>query len=304
MLVRTGLRKVMRRGVTGEQAPRIAAPFSRVRRVFLARKVVLVGFIILIIVVLAAVFAPLIAPYDPYLPDFSNLSASPSSAHLLGTDSLGRDVLSRVIYGSQTSLLVGLIAIGIATVIGTALGLIAGFFGGLTYAIIMRLVDTLMSLPIVLIAIAVAAALGGGLQNIMIAVGVAMIPQYARLMCGQVMVIRESDYIVAGRVIGAGNIRTMWWHLMPNAFPPMIILMTTMLGMAILAEAGISFLGMGINPPGAAWGAMVAEGYRFLLSNPVLSLAPGLAIMVTVFAFNMVGDGLRDALDPRLRGTL
>ncbi|MBA7667641.1 Glutathione transport system permease protein GsiD [subsurface metagenome] len=168
----------------------------------------------------------------------------------------------------------------------------------------MRLVDALMSFPMILLALTIAALLGGGLGNIVIALGIAMIPPYARLMCGMALSIKQNDYVTAARAIGASNQRVMLRHIAPNCFPPLIVQMSMMVGGAILAEAGLSFLGIGINPPGAAWGAMVSEGYRYLLTVPMLSFAPGLAIMLVVFAFNMVGDGLRDALDPRLRGTL
>jgi ABC-type dipeptide/oligopeptide/nickel transport system permease subunit len=168
----------------------------------------------------------------------------------------------------------------------------------------MRLIDALMTFPMILLALTIAAVLGGGLRNVILALGVSLVPPYARLMCGQALTVKQNDYVTAGRAMGAGNFRIMLNHVAPNCFPPLIVLMTMMMGSAILAEAGLSFLGIGINPPGAAWGAMVSEGYRYLLTNPVLSFAPGLAIMIVVFAFNMVGDGLRDALDPRLRGTI
>jgi ABC-type dipeptide/oligopeptide/nickel transport system permease subunit len=168
----------------------------------------------------------------------------------------------------------------------------------------MRLVDALMSFPMILLALVIASVLGGGLKNVMVALGIGLVPGYARLMCGQVLIIKENDYVIAGRSIGASNLRIMLAHILPNSFPPLIVLMTMMMGMAILAEAGLSFLGIGIEPPGATWGAMVSDGYKYLLTNPMLSFAPGLAVMFVVYAFNMVGDGLRDALDPRLRGTL
>jgi ABC-type dipeptide/oligopeptide/nickel transport system permease subunit len=212
--------------------------------------------------------------------------------------------LSRIIYGSRTSLLVGIVAIFIAAAVGMLLGLIAGYFGGFTNTLIMRFIDALMTFPMILLALTIAAVLGGGLKNVVLALGVSLISPYARLMRGQAVSVKENDYVMAGRSIGASNIRIMLTYIAPNCFPPLIVLMTMMMGSAILAEAGLSFLGIGINPPGAAWGAMVSEGYRYLLTNPILSFAPGLAIMLIVFAFNMVGDGLRDALDPRLRGTI
>jgi ABC-type dipeptide/oligopeptide/nickel transport system permease subunit len=200
--------------------------------------------------------------------------------------------------------MVGIVALGIAAVSGMILGLIAGYFGGLTYAIIMRFIDALMAFPVILLALAIAALLGGGLLNVMIAIGVGMMSGYARVMCGQAISVRENDYILAARSSGASNIRIMFRHVLPNCFPPMIVLMTMMIGMTILFEAGLSFLGIGIKEPTVAWGSLVNDGYKYLLTHPLLSVAPGIAIIVVVFAFNMIGDGIRDAIDPRLRGTL
>lgn len=286
-----------------EIPPRVSE-FRRFRRVFLGRWVVVFGLVIILLLVFTAIFAPWLAPYDPYLQDMSKQLLPPSSEHLLGTDFFGRDTLSRVIYGTQTSLMVGIVAVGIAASIGMTLGLISGYFGGITYAVIMRLMDAMMSLPMILLALVIAALLGGGLKNVIIALGIGLVPGYARLMCGQVLSVKENDYVMAARSLGSGNIRIMLGHILVNCFPPLIVMMTMMLGTSILAEAGLSFLGVGIKAPGAAWGSMVADGYRYLRKNPILSFAPGIAIMLVVFAFNMVGDGLRDALDPRLRGTL
>jgi peptide/nickel transport system permease protein len=291
--------------VTGfTEAPPRVSEFHRFRRVFFSRKIVVFGLIIITILIITAIFAPLIAPYDPYKQNLSQSLLKPCREHLLGTDSLGRDTLSRIIYGSRTSLTVGVIAVGIAATVGMTLGLIAGYYGGITYALIMRLMDALMSLPMIALALVIASILGGGLRNVMIALGIGLIPGYARVMCGQVLSVRENDYIMASRSLGASNRRIMLRHILPNCLPSFIVLMTMMMGLTILAEAGLSFLGIGVEPPGAAWGAMVTDGYRYLLTNPVLSFAPGLAVMIVVFAFNMVGDGLRDALDPRLKGTL
>jgi peptide/nickel transport system permease protein len=228
----------------------------------------------------------------------------PSSTHWLGTDSLGRDTLSRLIYGSRNSLMISIVALGIAAIIGISMGLFAGFLGGWVYTIIMRFIDALMCFPMILLALVIAALLGGGITNVMIALGVAMLPGYARLMCGQVLSVKQNDYVLAATTEGASKLRIMLSHVLPNCFPPLIVLMTMQIGSAILAEAGLSFLGIGIEPPASAWGLMVSDGRIYLLSNPVLSFAPGIAIMLVVFAFNMVGDGLRDALDPRLRGLL
>jgi peptide/nickel transport system permease protein len=254
--------------------------------------------------VFTAIFANWLAPYNPYKPGVADSLVQPSKEHLLGSDTLGRDTLSRLIYGSRTALMVGFLSVGISSVIGITLGLIAGYFGGIAYMVVMRAIDALMAFPMILLALVVASVLGGGIQNVIIALSIATIPGYARISCGLTLSIRENDYILAERSMGSDNIRTMVQHILPNAFPPLIVLMTMQLGNLILAEAGLSFLGIGIEPPGAAWGAMVSDGYKYLMRNPVLSFAPGLAIMLSVFAFNMVGDGLRDALDPRLRGLL
>ena len=291
--------------ITGfdEAPPRVSA-FKRFSRVFLRRKVVAFGLIIISMLIVVAIFAPWIAPYDPYELDLKNIRAEPGRAHLLGTDTLGRDTLTRIMYGSRTSLIIGVVAIGVAATIGMSLGLVAGYFGGIVQTLIMRFIDAMMSIPMILLALTISALLGPGLKNIVIALGVSMIPPYARLMCGQAMSVKQHDFVAFARAIGASDVRIMAQHIAPNCFPPLIVLMTMTLGHAILAEAGLSFLGVGINPPNAAWGAMVSDGYRYLLTSPVLSLAPGVAIMLTVFAFNMVGDGLRDAMDPRLRGRL
>ena len=282
----------------------LADTSRRFRKVFFGRSVVVFGFFVVVLSIVTAISAPLITPYNPNAQNLDNLMAKPSLEHWLGTDTVGRDTLSRIIYGSRTSLTVGLVALGLAATIGMSLGLVAGYFGGIIHAVIMRSMDALMTVPMILLALTVAAVLGGGLTNVIIALGVALVPTYARLMCGQAMTIKQNDYVLAQRSLGAGNLRTMLRHVAPNCFPPLIVMMTMQIGITILAEAGLSFLGIGVNPPTAAWGAMVSEGYRFLTINPLLSFAPGLAIMLVVFAFNMIGDGLRDALDPRLRGTL
>ncbi len=278
--------------------------WRRFNRVFFGRKVVVFGIIVIVLSIIGAVFAPFLAPYDPYTTDMNNVLQTPDKAHWLGTDALGRDTLSRLIYGARTSLLIGLLAVIIAAAIGMTLGLIAGYLGKWTFTIVMRFMDSLMSFPMILLALVIAALLGGGIRNVIVALGIALIPVYARLMCGQVLSIKQNDYILAEHSLGASDLRIMILHLVPNCFPPLIVLVSMMLGSTMLAEAGLSFLGIGIQPPTAAWGAMVSGGYPYLLSNPILSLAPGLALMLVVFAFNMVGDGLRDALDPRLRGRI
>jgi ABC-type dipeptide/oligopeptide/nickel transport system permease subunit len=286
-----------------EMPPRVSE-FRRFRKVLFKRWVVTAGVWIIVIFLLTAAFAPLLAPYDPYEPNYDNILLSPSWQHWLGTDTLGRDILSRIIYASRTTLMVGVIAVGIAASVGMAFGLIAGYLGGWVYVIIMRFMDALMAFPMILLALVIAQLLGGGLKNVMIALGISLMPGYARLMCGQVLTVKENDYIMAGRSMGLSDLRIMLRHVFPNCMPPLIVKITMLMGTTILAEAGLSFLGVGIEAPATAWGGMINDGYARILTNPMLSFAPGIAIMVVVFAFNMVGDGLRDALDPRLRGTI
>jgi peptide/nickel transport system permease protein/oligopeptide transport system permease protein len=286
------------------EAPPRVSEWRRLRRVFFSRGTVVAGFSILLLVVLMALFAPFLAPYDPYQVGATDALIQPDSSHWLGSDALGRDTLSRLIYGSRTALMVGFLTVGIASIVGVALGLIAGYFGGFSYSVIMRCIDAVMCFPMLLLALIMAAVLGGGIQNVIIALSVAIIPHYTRVTCGMALSIRENDYVKAAQLMGAGDISIILKHVLPNILHPLLVLVTMQLGSLILAEASLSFLGIGIEPPGAAWGAMVNDGYKHLVRNPVLSFAPGLAIMLTVFAFNMVGDGLRDALDPRLRGLL
>jgi len=278
------------------------AEWRVVARVFRRRKLAVLGLILVVGLVIVAIGAPLLAPYDPYEMDLDNLLQQPSTAHWLGTDELGRDVLSRVIYGARTSLVVAVFSVGLGALIGQLLGLMAGYYRGWTQSVIMRFTDALMAIPMIVLALTISVILGGGLKNVIFALAVGGIAAQCRLMCGQAMSVRENDYVLAGRTIGVGGFRQMARHVYPNAFAPCLVGMTVALGATILAEAGLSFLGAGVNPPTASWGGMINTGYKYLATNPVLSLAPGVAIMLVVFGFNMFGDGLRDALDPRLRG--
>jgi peptide/nickel transport system permease protein len=278
--------------------------FKRAVKVMFGRKIVLVGAVLIFIFLFLSAFGQWVAPYDPYAQNLGEVLQQPSSHHLLGTDAFGRDTLTRLIYGARISLMVGVVAVTIAGVIGIFLGLLAGYYGGWIDTIIMRIMDTLMALPPIVLMMAIAAALGGGLFNIMISLGVGMIPTYCRLMYGQVRSLKANDFVMAAEVIGASNMRIMIRHLLPNAFPPLLVLISLNMGTAILMEAILSFIGIGISPPTAAWGSMINDGYRYLITNPMLSFAPGVAILLVVLAFNLVGDGLRDSLDPRLRGTL
>lgn len=289
--------------IPAEIAPRVSETYRFVR-VFFKRWVVIVGLVVLLLVFIAAIFAPLLAPYDPYKIATGASLELPSAKHWLGTDRLGRDALSRVIYGSRIALIVGFVTVTIASVIGISLGMLAGYGGGLFYIIIMRAVDTLMCFPGLILLMFLSAILGNGLRNVIIALSIGTVAGYVRVMCGLTLSLKQNDYIMAEMASGASNLRIMLRHVLPNAFPPLIVLMTMQLGTLILAEAALGFLGMGIVPPTAAWGSMVNESYVYLQTNPVLCFAPGFCIFLVVFSFNMVGDGLRDALDPRLRGLL
>jgi ABC-type dipeptide/oligopeptide/nickel transport system permease subunit len=282
-------------------------PINELRRfvrVLLSRGVVLFGVIAILAVLIAAIFAPIIAPYDPDAQLLDDVLQQPNSKHLLGSDSLGRDTLSRIIFGTRITLLVGVGTVIIAASLGTVIGLIAGYFGGWVFTIIMRFTDGIMAIPPLLLALVVAALLGTGVKGVMIAVSFALWPGYIRLICGQVLSVKENEYVMAAHSVGVSSMGIMFRHILPNCLSPLIVQMTMMMGLAILIEASLSFLGLGIKPPSAAWGSMVYDGYKYLVMRPILSIAPGLAIMLVVFAFNMIGDGLRDTLDPRLRGTL
>ena len=265
----------------------------RILKVFFGRKLAVIGLVIIVLLIITAIAAPWLAPYNPYTTDVAHRLQSPSTQHLLGTDSIGRDILSRVIYGARTSLLVG-----------QALGLIAGYFGGLVHHIIMRLIDALMAIPMILIAMILASVLGGGIRNVILALAVGMVSGHCRMMCAQVLSVKQNDYILAGRAVGMSNLRLMLSEIMPNAYSPLFIVITIGLGAAILAEASLSYLGIGIPITIPSWGGMVNDGQKYLFTNPIIAFAPGVAIMLTVFGFNMMGDGLRDALDPRLRGVI
>jgi peptide/nickel transport system permease protein len=291
-------------GTGWAEAPPRYSEFRRVVSVFFGRPLPVVGLVIIVVFILMAIFASLIAPHDPYKMNIPQKLKPPSREHLLGTDSLGRDTFSRVVYGSRTSLIIGICAIGMSAVIGVSLGLIAAFFYGWWHTVIMRFIDALQAFPMLLLALLVASLLGGGMKNVIIALGIGMIAPPCRMACGVALSIKENDYVLAARAMGMGNLRTMLGQILPNAFPPLLVITTIGLGATILAEAGLSFLGIGITPPTPAWGSMVNDGYKFLLTSPVLSIGPGAAIMLLVFGFNMMGDGLRDALDPRLRGVV
>lgn len=277
---------------------------SRVVRVIFARKSVVFCLCVLAVLILASIAAPLVAPYDPYKQDLKGMLQGMSAQHIFGTDAMGRDVLSRIIYGGRVSFTVGLVSVLIAGTAGMILGLLAGMAGGLVDAVIMRVMDAMMSVPMIIMALFLGSIFGKGLGNICLAIGISMIPSYARVTRGQVLTVREMDYVTAGTLCGASKMKNAVSHIFPNCVSSNIVLMTMNLGSAILNEAALSFLGMGINPPTASWGGMVNDSYKYMGTNAVIAIAPGLFIMIVVLCFNMVGDALRDAMDPKLRGTL
>lgn len=263
------------------------------------------GALLILVMIFSAVFAPLIVPYDPVQASFADLLLPPSGTHLVGTDPFGRDVFSRLIYGSRTALLVGFSASLVGSTIGLLLGVVGAFLGGRTDQLIQRGMDVLLSFPLIVLAIAVVAALGGGegkLSNVIIAITIPIIPRVARVVRSSALSIVAMPYIEAARSIGTGSGRIMLRHIVPNVFAPFIIMATAFLGQAILLEASLSFLGLGVNEPEPAWGLMLrGAGMQFLERAPWLAIAPGVAISLAVFGFNLFGDSLRDALDPRLR---
>ena len=256
---------------------------------------------LLLFLVLVTVLAPLIALRDPIATDPSNALLGPSAAHPLGTDELGRDLFARVIWGSRVSLPVAFVAVLVGLVVGGAIGLAAGFRGGLTDLLLMRVIDAILAFPALILAIAIVAVLGPGIRNAMIAIGIVQLPVYARLMRAQVLSLKGLDFVAAARVLGASPARLIALHLVPNLLNPLIVQISLSAAAAMLAEATLSFLGLGAQPPTADWGFMMNTGARFLNNDPWLALGPGLAISIAVFGFNWLGDSLRDALDPRLR---
>ena len=262
------------------------------------------GGIAVVLIALLAILAPVVAPYDPIKVTASEALRPPSPSHPFGTDQFGRDILTRVLYGGQISLRIGLISVGIASLAGIILGLVAGFYGGTVGAVIMRLIDMLLAFPGILLALAIVGLLGPSLVNLMIAVGIANIPHYTRVVRASVLSIKSSVYVDAARVIGCGDARIMFQHILPNALASVIVMATLGVASAILTGAGLSFLGLGVQPPTPEWGAMLSGGRDQLRNSWWITTFPGLAIMVTVLAINLFGDGLRDALDPRqkLRG--
>ncbi|HXA96664.1 MAG TPA: ABC transporter permease [Candidatus Dormibacteraeota bacterium] len=259
------------------------------------------GAAVLLLAVLGAVFAPVVSPRDPLKQDLDRALARPGRAHLLGTDNVGRDVLSRVIWGTRVSLVAGFGSVAIAMVAGGLLGLLAGYAGGRVDGLVMRLMDAVLSFPPLVLALALGAVLGAGLTGVVIALGVVYTPTFARLMRGQVLTITAREYVDAARALGAPGWRIAWAHVLPNATAPIVVQASLSVAFAILAEASLSFLGLGIQPPAASWGSMINAGRGYLQQAPWIVFGPGAALFVTVVGLNFVGDAVRDALDPRLR---
>lgn len=290
--------------MTGRQKTRTNKPKSQAVEVMkrLAKnKLAMLGLIIIILMVLMAIFAPFIAPYSYETQNMKAVYLSPCKEHLLGTDRLGRDILSRLIYGARQSLRIGVLSVAIGAILGTTLGAIAGFYGGRTDNIIMRILDIYQSVPGMLLSIALAAALGPGVNNAILAVGISTIPVYSRIIRASIMTVRDKEYIEAATAINASDFRIITRHVLPNSFAPLIVEITMNIGNSILMAATLSFIGLGAQPPSPEWGAMLSEGRNFMRDYGYLVIYPGICIMASVLSFNMLGDGLRDALDPRLK---
>lgn len=261
----------------------------------------IVGSVLLVAIALTAILAPIISPYNPIKANQRLSLEAPSPGHLMGTDRFGRDIFTRVLWGGRISLLVGLVSVGIAAFSGVVLGLVAGYYGGRIDTIIMRFVDLLLAFPGILLALAIIATLGGSLGNLMIAVGISAIPDYVRIMRGTVLSLKEREFVLAARVVGCRDHAIIFRHIFPNTMAPLTVLATLRIAGAIITGSTLSFLGLGIQPPTPEWGNMLAEGRGFLEHAWWVALFPGLAIMLAVFSINLLGDGLRDILDPRLR---
>jgi len=283
-------------------APAIAvgeSPGRRALRRFLRHKLAMAGLIVVLAFILVALLAPWIAPYDPIQTSWARIRRPPSELHWLGTDENGRDVLSRLMWGARASLMAGVVSVIGAALIGVPIGLLAGLAGGWTDAVLSRIADAMLSVPFLILAIALAAFLGPALENAMLAIAITASPVFVRLARGMALDARSTDWVEAARALGNPPWRTAFVHVLPNIVPPLMVQATLAIAEAIIAEAALSFLGLGQQPPAPSWGSMLNSAQRFLETAPWLAIAPGVAIFVVVLAFNLVGDGLRDALDPR-----
>jgi peptide/nickel transport system permease protein len=275
------------------------APWQRALRQLSQRRMAIAGLAVVLFFVAVAILAPVVAPYDPLATNWAAVRKPPSLMHLFGTDEIGRDVLARVIWGSRASLLAGLVSVSLAMAVGVPVGLVSGYLGGIVDGTLMRAVDAMLAIPFLILAIALAAFLGPSLSNAMIAIGVSQTPIFARLTRGQVLVVKHEDYIEAARAVGNPHYRIVLRHIFPNIVPPLLVQATLAAAAAIIAEASLSFLGLGQQPPDPSWGSMLNTAKNFLSQAPWMSLWPGLAIFLLVLSLNLFGDGLRDALDPR-----
>ncbi|MGZ5598236.1 MAG: ABC transporter permease [Usitatibacter sp.] len=280
-------------------APRELTPWQRALRRLARRRGAMVGLALVAFFVAIAVFAPWIAPYDPLATSWSAVRKAPSMAHWFGTDDIGRDVLSRVVWGARASLLAGLVSVGISLCVGVPVGLAAGYVGGWTDMLISRVTDAMLACPFLILAIALAAFLGPSLTNAMIAIGVAATPIFIRLTRGQVLAVKVEDYVEAARAVGNSGLRIALRHVLPNIVAPVIVQATLAIAAAIIAEASLSFLGLGQQPPAPSWGSMLNTAKNYVENAPWMAVWPGLSIFLLVLSFNLLGDGLRDALDPR-----
>ena len=279
----------------------IDSPLRRASRRLVHRKGAMLGLAVIVLFILLAAFAPLISPYDPAAQSWTLVRKAPTAAHWFGTDDVGRDVLTRVIFGARASLLAGVVSVGIALMVGVPLGLAAGYLGGFLDALISRITDAMLACPFLILAIALAAFLGPKLTNAMIAIGITTTPIFVRLTRGQVMNVKVEDYVEAARAVGNPPWRVAFVHILPNVLPSLLVQATLSIAAAIIAEAALSFLGLGQQPPAPSWGSMLNSAQRFLSNAPWMAVWPGLAIFASVLSFNLLGDGLRDALDPRAR---
>jgi peptide/nickel transport system permease protein len=284
-----------------DSADELESPSRRALRRLFKRKGAVAGLVVVATFILLALFAPFVAPYDPIATSWTLVRKAPSAQHWFGTDDLGRDILSRVMYGARASLLAGAISVGIALSIGVPLGLLSGYRGGFIDALISRITDAMLACPFLILAIAFAAFLGPSLSDAMIAIGISATPIFIRLTRGQVMNVKVEDYVEAARAMGNPRWRIALFHILPNILPALLVQATLSIAAAIIAEAALSFLGLGQQPPAPSWGSMLNAAQRFLTNAPWMAIWPGLAIFLVVLSLNLVGDGLRDALDPRAR---
>jgi peptide/nickel transport system permease protein len=282
-------------------AHELESPARRALRRLFKRKGAVVGMVVIATFIVLALFAALLVPYDPVATSWTAVRKAPSSLHWFGTDDLGRDVFARVVYGARASLLAGVISVGIALSIGVPFGVLSGYRGGFVDALISRITDAMLACPYLILAIALAAFLGPSLGNAMIAIGITTTPVFVRLTRGQVMSVKVEDYVEAARAMGNPPWRIALFHILPNVMPALLVQATLSIAAAIIAEAALSFLGLGQQPPAPSWGSMLNSAQRFLTTAPWMAVWPGLAIFLVVLSFNLVGDGLRDALDPRER---